>query len=67
MCMCLFFFLLDSQGQVLGGTTSRGMCGRVGPSRTSEREGKGECVKGGGGEEGECAKGRAPGVLLHYT
>ncbi len=37
------------------------MCGLVCPSRTSEREGKGNCVKEGGGEEGECVKGRAGG------
>ena len=29
-------------------TTSRGLCGLVCPSRTSERGGKGYCVKGGG-------------------
>jgi hypothetical protein len=38
------------------------MCGLVCPSRTSERQGKGDCVKGGGGEEGECAKERASGT-----
>ena len=34
-------------------TTSRGRCGLVCPSRTSERGGEGDCVKEGGGEEGE--------------
>ena len=36
-------------------TTSRNLCGLVCPSRTSERGGKGYCVKEGGGdwEEGE--------------
>jgi hypothetical protein len=38
---------------VLRETTSRGLCGLVCPSRTSERGGEGYCVKGGGGEEGE--------------
>jgi hypothetical protein len=38
---------------VLRGTTSRGLCGLVCPSRTSERGEEGYCVKGGGGEEGE--------------
>jgi hypothetical protein len=38
---------------VLRGTTSRGLCGLVCPSRNSERGGEGYCVKGGGGEEGE--------------
>jgi hypothetical protein len=33
---------------VLRETTSRGLCGLVCPSRTSER--KGDCVKEGGGE-----------------
>ena len=36
-----------SEGHVLRGTTSRGMCGLVCPSRTSVREGEGYCVKGG--------------------
>ena len=31
-----------------------GLCGLVCPSRTSERGGKGNCVKEGGGKEGEC-------------
>jgi hypothetical protein len=34
-------------------TVSSVLCGLVCPSRTSERGGKGECVKEGGGEEGE--------------
>jgi hypothetical protein len=38
---------------VLRGTTSRGLCGLICPSRTSERGGEGYCVKGGGGEEGD--------------
>ena len=33
-------------------TTSRGLCGLVCPSRTSERGGEGYCVKEGGGGEG---------------
>jgi hypothetical protein len=39
----------------------RGLCGLVCPSRTIERGGKGDCVKGGGGEEGERVKERALG------
>jgi hypothetical protein len=39
---------------VIWDTTSRGLCGR-----TSERGGKGYCVKGGRGEEGERVKERA--------
>jgi len=35
------------------------MCGLLCPSRTSEREGKGFCVKGGWLEEGERVKERA--------
>ena len=42
----------DSGGHVLRETTSRGLGGLVCPSRTSERGGKGDCVKEGGGEEG---------------
>jgi hypothetical protein len=39
---------------VLRETMSRGLlCGVACPSRTSERGGKGDCVKEGGGEEGE--------------
>ena len=38
-------------------TTSRGLCGLVCPSCTSERRGEGDCVKEGGGEEGERQRG----------
>jgi hypothetical protein len=41
---------------VLRETTSRGLCGLVCPSRTSERGGEGDCVKEGGGEEGKCER-----------
>ena len=40
-------------------TTSRGLCGLVCPSRTSERGGEGDCVKEGGGGEGKCERERA--------
>jgi hypothetical protein len=33
---------------VLRGTTSRGLCGLICPSRTSERGGEGYCVNGEG-------------------
>jgi hypothetical protein len=36
----------DTRGHVLRGTTSRGLCGLVCPSRTNERWGEGDCVKG---------------------
>ena len=36
----------DIGGHVLRETTSRGLCGLVCPSRTSERGGEGDCVKG---------------------
>ena len=39
----------DIGGHVLRETTSRGLCGLVCPSRTSERGGEGDCVRGGGG------------------
>ncbi len=49
-------------------TTSRGLCGLVCPSRTSERGGGGCCVKEGGGEEGERERERARTVQLsNYT
>jgi hypothetical protein len=41
----------DSGGHVLRETTSRGLCGLVCPSRTSERKGEGDCVKEGGAFE----------------
>ena len=41
----------ESGGHVLRETTSRGQCGLVCPSRTSERGGEGDCVKEGGGRE----------------
>jgi hypothetical protein len=43
----------DIGGHVLRETTSRGLCGLVCPSRTSEREGEGDCVKEGGGRRRE--------------
>ena len=42
-------------------TTSRDLCGLVCPSRTSERGGEGNCVKEGGGEEGQRERKRAGG------
>ena len=48
-------------------TTSRDLCGLVCPSRTSERGGKRDCVKEGGGEEGERVKERALGRLLCHS
>jgi hypothetical protein len=50
-----------SGGHVLRETTSRGLCGLVCPSRTSERGGEGDCVKEGGGEEGKRERERAGG------
>ena len=46
----------DSGGHVLRETTSRGLCGLVCPSRTSERGGEGECLKEGEGGEEESAR-----------
>jgi len=57
----------DSGRHVLRETTSRGLCGRVCPSRTSERRGEGDCVKEGGGEEGERERERALGVRLRHS
>jgi hypothetical protein len=56
----------DSGGHVLRETTSRGLCGLVCPSHTSER-GEGDCVKEGGGEEGERERERAGGVRLRHS
>jgi hypothetical protein len=57
----------DSGGHVLRETTSRGLCGLVCPSRTSERGGEGDCVKEGGGEEGKCEREHALGLLLCHS
>ncbi len=56
----------DSGGHVLRETTSRGLCELVCPSRTSERGGNGDCVKQGGGEEGERERERALGLPLPH-
>ena len=56
-----------SGGHVLRETTSRGLCGLVCPSRTSERTREGYCVKEGGGEEGERERERASKVRLRYS
>jgi hypothetical protein len=57
----------DSGGHVLRVTTSRGLYGLVCPSRINERGGEGDCVKGGGGEEGERERERALGLLLCHS
>ena len=58
----------DSGGHVLRETTSRGLCGLVCPSHTSERGGEGDCVNEGGGGEGERERERALGLpLCHST
>jgi hypothetical protein len=56
----------DMGGHVLR-ETSRGLCGLGCPSRTSERGGEGDCVKGGGGEEGKCERERALERLRYYS
>jgi hypothetical protein len=56
----------DMGGHVLRETTSRGLCGLVCPSRTSERGGEGDCVKEGGEEEGKCERERALERLRYY-
>ncbi len=48
-------------------TTSRDLCGLVCPSHTSERRGEGDCVKEGGGEEGDRERERAVKVRLCYS
>jgi hypothetical protein len=57
----------DSGGHVLRETTSRGLCGLVCPSRTSELGGEGDCVKEGGGGEGEIERESALGLLLCHS
>ncbi len=48
-------------------TTSRGLCGLVCPSRTSERGGEGDCVKERGGREEERERERALGLLQCHS
>jgi hypothetical protein len=57
----------DSGGHVLCETMSRGLCRLVCPSRTNERGGEGECVKEGGGEEGERKRERSLGLLFCHN
>jgi hypothetical protein len=57
----------DIGGHVLRETTSRGLCGLLCLSRTSERGGEGDCVKEGDGEEGGRERERALGLLLCYS
>jgi hypothetical protein len=57
----------DRGGHVLRETTSRGLCGLVCPSRTSELGGGGDCLKEGGGEERERERERALGLLLCHN
>ena len=68
VCVCLLLqYLLQScsrGGHALRETTRRGLRGLVCPSQTSERGGEGDCVKEGGGGEGEREKERAQGLLL---
>jgi hypothetical protein len=57
----------DFGRHVLRETTSRGLCGLVCLSRTSERGGEGDCVKEGGGGKGKCERERALERLRCYS
>ena len=73
MCVCLSLPLIklfawgegESGGHVLRETTSLGLRGLVCPSRTSERGGEGDGMKGGGGE-GKCERERTMDRLRYY-
>ncbi len=74
VCYCITYYKAvrvggggGGGGHVLRETTSRGLCGLVCPSRTSERGGEGDCVKEGGGAEGERERERAVKVRLRYS
>ena len=77
VCVCLLLqdlvqSCLRGEGGKIGGhvlreTTSRGLCGLVCPSRTSEHGGEGDCVKEGGGGEGKCESERALERLRCYS
>jgi len=76
LCVCLLLQYLiklfawgegDSGAHVLREKPSRGLCGLVSPSRTSERGGEGDCVNEGGGGEGERERERALGLLLCHS
>ncbi len=58
--------LSTNKQHTLRETTSRGLCGLVCPSRTSERGGEGDCVKeGGGGERVTPSHGHGHGLGRH--
>ena len=78
VCVCVFITAVpttklfawgegDSGGHVLRETTSRGLCGLVCPSCTSEVGGEGDYVNEGGGGEGERERERALGLLLCHS
>jgi hypothetical protein len=57
----------DIGGHLRRETTSRGLCGLVYPSCTSDRGGEGDCVKEGGGGEGKCERERVLERLRCYS
>jgi hypothetical protein len=61
--VCVGGRAIVERGRVLRETTSRGLCGLVCPSCTSERGGERDCVKEGGGKEGERERERALGPV----
>jgi hypothetical protein len=63
----LFAWGEGSGGHVLRETTILGLRGLVCPSYTSEPGGEGDCVKEGGGEEGEIERERVGGVRLRHS
>ena len=79
VCVCLLLqYLLESCSCVFAWgegvmcheslvTTTRGLCGLVCPSRTSERGGEGDCGKEGGGGEGEREREGALGLPLSHS
>jgi hypothetical protein len=58
---------VDSGGHVLRETMSRGLCGLVCPSHTSERGGEGDCVKEGVRGEGDRKREHTLGLPLCHS
>jgi len=70
-CVCVgrtYYKVVCGAGPItkLCGEGEEESCGHV-ISRTSERGGKGDCVKGGVGEEGERVEERALGMRRRYS
>jgi hypothetical protein len=62
-----YLFYLFKCGKLLCEILSPYCVKYLAPIYTSERGGEGDCVKGGGGEEGKCERERALERLRYYN